>query len=170
MKKIGLTLILLVAFLFANVFQMIGAINVFAVDMVDSEPPAETAQYDEWKQNYVRDNSVESFSAWTASPASLSGNKIYNSYIELAVASNGRYTVGTTDGNPDSSTDNYKKLLFGHPNPQTSYTTLNLNGINYKYGSFSINPTFDSQANNNTSEQIIENFRVKQILSIIKNG
>lgn len=74
-------------------------------------------------------------------------------------------------GNPDISTDNYKKLLYGHPSSSTSYTTLRINGTNHIYGSgsFTTNPIIDAQANKNISEQKVGDVRVKQVLTLVKN-
>ncbi len=43
-------------------------------------------------------------------------------YLEIASASNGQFTMGIPNG---------AKLLFGHPNPGTSATTIQIDGTNY---------------------------------------
>lgn len=59
-------------------------------------------------------------------------NALSNEFIEAVVnQSNGRFSIGTTGGNPDLSSDDGKILLYGHPNPGTSYTTVNIDGNIY---------------------------------------
>lgn len=104
------------------------------------------------------------------SSSGYANGKMYNDYIEYAVASSGRFTIGTTGGNPDLSTDNNQILLYGHPNPRTSYTTLKIDGNNYVYSASKQGPTPDSANLSNTSECEINNLNVKQILSIVSNS
>ncbi len=171
MKKKVVSLVMVILLIFANVFQMIGSIATVAGNAIYGEPPVNSSQYEEWKQWYVNNGNFSFLNGSSAYAASISGNVMYNSYLELAVANNSRYTIGTSGGNPDISTDNYKRLLFGHPSPSTSYTTIRINGTNYKYGdgSFVVNPTFNEQFNTNTSEQKIGNLSIKQVLSLVKN-
>jgi len=61
-----------------------------------------------------------------------------NSLIQVTVSD--RYpgcnlTVGNTGGLPETVEDDNKDLLFGHPSPYTSYTTIRLDGEDYIYGS-----------------------------------
>ena len=56
-----------------------------------------------------------------------------NEFIEFAMDVNGRFTIGTTGGNPEIETDNNKKMLYGHPSPRTSFTTIKVDGVNYQY-------------------------------------
>ncbi len=63
------------------------------------------------------------------------GNKVANEWLEFVVLSSGenigRYTIGTVEGNPNYSSDNNQKLLYGHPSPWSSETLLKLekNGV-----------------------------------------
>ena len=45
----------------------------------------------------------------------MTDNTVESEFIQVAVADNGQFTVGFSDG-PD--------LLFGHPTPATSFTTV----------------------------------------------
>ena len=69
---------------------------------------------------------------------------IANDYIEFNTASNGHYTIGTIGGNPNSSTDDNKKMLFGHPGGGTSKTTI-------VDGSFFINIDLDNDGEIDTT-------------------
>ena len=63
-----------------------------------------------------------------------------NAYLEMAVMDPpssyvGRFTIGTTGGDPTTPSDNNKILLYGHPNPWSSFTTIRIDGSNNVYGS-----------------------------------
>jgi uncharacterized repeat protein (TIGR01451 family) len=65
---------------------------------------------------------------------------ISNAYIGIAVAdppddSVGRFTIGTTGGDPSTTSDDNKILLYGHPSPGTSFTTIRIDGSDNVYGS-----------------------------------
>ncbi len=90
-------------------------------------------------------------------------------YIQYVVGSDGRFTVGTTIGNPDNPNDDNKKLLYGHPSPGTSYTTVKIDGNNYIYAPNTQRPTTNQSDLSNTSEYTVKNLSVKQIISIVPN-
>ncbi len=63
-----------------------------------------------------------------------------NTYLEMAVmdppdSDVGRFTIGTTGGDPTTPSDNNKRLLYGHPNPWSSFTTIRIDGSDNIYGS-----------------------------------
>lgn len=67
------------------------------------------------------------------------GNKrIENPYIAIFVNQGpenmGRFGLDVTGGNPLHTGDNNKPLLYGHPKPWTSYTTIQIEGENYVFG------------------------------------
>lgn len=65
--------------------------------------------------------------------------EIRNEYIRIVVntseANKGRFSVGTTGGDPDRDTDQNKHLIFGGDEPWTSYTTVRIGNDNWVYGS-----------------------------------
>ena len=75
-----------------------------------------------------------------------------NEFIEFATDSNGKFTIGTTGGNPEIETDNNKKMLYGHPSPGTSFTTIKIDDVNYEY--------------NASNEQSITEYGVESIVNI----
>lgn len=80
-------------------------------------------EYQEWKATIsTTDDSDISF-------FSLNENStgIYNEYLEI-ICVEGNYSLGTTGGAPESSTDDNKKMLFGYPGSGTSYTTIQIDG------------------------------------------
>ncbi|MFH2013176.1 MAG: choice-of-anchor D domain-containing protein, partial [Pseudomonadota bacterium] len=91
-------------------------------------------------------------------------------YVELAIRSNGEFTMGTLEGDPDNPNDNNKKLLYGHPNPWSSATTIRIDGSdywNYKGGTIGTITTapYDS-GNSNITVWDINGIRVTQTLTI----
>lgn len=107
---------------------MLTSLPAFADDYVDEyqyystlDPNGE--EYQEWKSNLA--SSAVSVPQNRMLKSILKNNTlIANDYIEFNTASNGHYTIGTIGGNPNSSTDDNKKMLFGHPGGGTSKTTI----------------------------------------------
>ncbi|HBN96678.1 MAG TPA: hypothetical protein DDZ66_10285 [Firmicutes bacterium] len=64
--------------------------------------------------------------------------QIDNEYIRIVVnageTNTGRFSVGTTGGDPDRITDNNKHLIYGGDDPWTSYTTIRVGNQNWVYG------------------------------------
>ncbi|KAF5437937.1 hypothetical protein C5S35_01515 [Candidatus Methanophagaceae archaeon] len=63
-----------------------------------------------------------------------------NAYLGMAVmdppdSDVGRFTIGTTGGDPTTPSDNNKILLYGHPYPWSSFTTIRIDGSDNVYGS-----------------------------------
>ncbi|MGM0471378.1 MAG: cohesin domain-containing protein [Bacillota bacterium] len=64
--------------------------------------------------------------------------QIKNDYISIIVNQNeqntGRFAVDVTGGNPMHDRDDGKPLIYGRPQPWTSYTTIKIDGKNYIFG------------------------------------
>ncbi len=64
--------------------------------------------------------------------------QIDNEYIRIVVnageTNTGRFSVGTTGGDPDRDTDQNKHLIYGGDDPWTSYTTVRVGNQNWVYG------------------------------------
>lgn len=106
----------------------------------------------------LNENTISAFSATN------SINSISNEYIEITLNSRS-FALGTVEGNPELSTDNNKKLLFGYPNGGTSYTTIQIDGINN---------VFEPEAttchvNSIISTDVIDDVIVTQYLNIVHN-
>lgn len=94
-----------------------------------------------------------------------------NDYLEVALdIANGHYTIGTTGGNPDLSTDNNKYLLYSHGDPWSSITTVRVDGSNYIYGNsgFTSAPATSGLTNSSTAKY--GDIEVKQVISIVPNA
>ncbi|HHT69737.1 MAG TPA: cellulosome anchor protein, partial [Firmicutes bacterium] len=64
--------------------------------------------------------------------------QIDNEYIRIVAnageTNTGRFSVGTTGGDPDRLTDQNKHLIYGGDDPWTSYTTIRVDNQNWVYG------------------------------------
>lgn len=92
---------------------------------------------------------------------------IRNTYIEAYIASNGQFTMGTIEGDPDSSTDNNKMLLFGHPDPWSSETLVRIDDVDYWFHEYVTDISFTG--NQCVSTALISGVEVRQILTLMKN-
>lgn len=130
-----------------------------------SASAVETMTPSEKKEVYL-DMEKSSISAPMVLSEGASGY-IRNTYIEAYIASNGQFTMGTIEGDPDSSTDNNKKLLFGHPNPWSSETLVRIDGVDYWFHEYVTDVSFtDNQC---ISTAVISGVEVRQILRLMKN-
>ncbi|RAK11190.1 hypothetical protein C8C77_103178 [Halanaerobium saccharolyticum] len=109
-----------------------------------------------------------------------------NEYIVIVVNQNensqGRFAVETTGGAPARENDDNKPLIYGRPNPWTSYTSLWINEEKYvfggtterragdgaKYGEVIQEPTVED--NQIITKTRFDNIVVEQILSIVKSS
>ena len=109
-----------------------------------------------------------------------------NEYIVIVVNQNqnsqGRFAVETTGGAPARENDDNKPLIYGRPNPWTSYTSLWINDQKYvfggsterragndaEYGEVIQEPTVED--NQIVTKTRFDNIVVEQILSIVKSS
>ena len=109
-----------------------------------------------------------------------------NEYVVIVVNQNqnsqGRFAVETTGGAPARENDDNKPLIYGRPNPWTSYTSLWINEEKYvfggstarragdkaKYGEVIQEPTVED--NQIITKTRFDNIIVEQILSIVKSS
>ncbi|MGG3466112.1 hypothetical protein ABES02_00785 [Neobacillus pocheonensis] len=101
----------------------------------------------------------------------ITNGRVSNDYLEYSVDGNGRFTIGTINGNPEITKDDYKNLLFGHPSPWSSYSTINIDGDIIQYQPNAKLPTTNASELSNTSELKVDNkqISIQQILKIVKN-
>jgi len=138
-------------------------------EVVKERPTADPeTDYAAWKQQLVQQSSPGSDSP-SFTTSAYSNGKVYNDFLEYVVAGNGRFSIGTTGGNPSTSTDNYQRLIYGHPSPSTSYTTVVVDGSPSYYQPNVQQPVVDVAANRNTSEQRVNNVGIKQMISLQQN-
>lgn len=152
----------------------------------DDLPPYDSPEYADWKEKFAAEensaaNEVETGNKGETRQLSQMSQinqagltetapfgLISNEYLEFAVSSNGRFTIGTTGGNPDTASDNYKRMLFGHPYSTTSYTTIRLDNVSHIYTA-SGSSSFERDNLRCTSEYAIGKVNVKQALTIVNN-
>lgn len=102
-----------------------------------------------------------------------SSQMIGNNYIQFYVMdsddseNSGRFTIGNTGGNPNYSSDDNQILLFGHPDPWSSYTTIRINSTNYIFKADKT--TYDPSGLKAVSTMTVENVLITQTLQIVTN-
>lgn len=96
--------------------------------------------------------------------------EVSNQYLSIAASENGKFTLGCTGGDPSNSNDNDKILLFGHPYPWSSITTIKVDGTNYEYGTDGVVLEIPTDYNSYIqSSWQYENIEVTQINSLVIN-
>lgn len=110
-----------------------------------------------------------------ASYAPDSESMIGNSYVEFYVGkemdtsmNDGRFTIGNTGGNPNYPADDNKILLYAHPSPWSSYTTIRINDVDYIFNSN--NTTYDIANLRAVSTMTVDGVLVTQTLQIVDNA
>lgn len=95
---------------------------------------------------------------------------MYNEFLRLVVLDEGTFTLGTTNGDPNTATDNNAKMLFGFPSGSTSYSTIRVDGESFRYSADEANkPTFYAENKNNVSAMTIGDIFVTETLSFVTN-
>jgi hypothetical protein len=61
-------------------------------------------------------------------------NKFIKIFINNSPEEMGRFAVDVTKGDPERADDDSKPLIYGHPKPWTSFTTIRINNQNYVFG------------------------------------
>lgn len=163
-KTILITLIL--ALIFSFPFQVLAAEqDENHIHIQEQEPDIsiidydldelEASQYQEWKEQLVNSRLTNNNAASRIATFNvvdeenyiedenddedyLYENTIQNKFLEAAISSDGRFTLGTTGGNPENDLDDHSLLLYGHPNPSTSFTTIKVDNINYYFNATEI--------------------------------
>jgi hypothetical protein len=69
-----------------------------------------------------------------AAPSVKAADPVANEYLGIAIGDDSRFTLGTTGGDPDNANDDNAILLYGHPFPWSSFTTLKIDGSDVAYG------------------------------------
>ncbi len=95
-------------------------------------------------------------------------NLMVNDYVGLFVNDAGRFSIGTTGGNPENDGDNNQRLLCGYSISSTSYTTFCINGTAYQYEGQK--GEFDTDSAQHISESDNHGIHIEQRLSFCKNS
>ena len=151
----------------ASITLSFGTAMPTSAESIDTVPDyyialdADSDEYQEWKAAYSSGVSANTISTFDLRG---SANGISNEYIEITLNGN-KYTLGTTGGNPDSAADNNQKLLYGYPSGGTSYTTVQIDGVNNIFTP----QTTTFRDNSIISTAVIGDVVVTQYLNIIHN-
>ena len=104
-------------------------------------------------------------------PAETTLPDISNDYIQAVIAENGRFTLGNIGGDPNNPNDDDKILLFGHPSPWSSFTSIRIDGVDYTFGTGGtwIIPPCQQGGSLVASWEIGPQIVITQTLTIIRN-
>lgn len=95
-------------------------------------------------------------------------SKVGNEFIEFYTASDGLFTIGTVEGNPDLSSDNNQPLLFGHSLPESSFSTFKIDDTNIIFeGS---NTNINEEDFSSKSTMTIDDVNIEQELKIVEGN
>lgn len=128
---------------------------------MEIDPEVDPEGYQAWKEMMTGDGMM--LMSLNDAP---SNNIIGNEYIEIW-AGNGLFTIGTTGGNPELSSDDNKIMIFGHPNSSTTYTTIRVDGQSYKYSAS--NGSFDVANRCYLSSNTYNGVKITQEIKIVNN-
>ncbi|MBN1348054.1 Ig-like domain-containing protein [candidate division KSB1 bacterium] len=116
---------------------------------------------------YLYSDGSNEYDGWFIDDIQIDTEEIIQSgSLEIAVSGNGQFTMGTTDYGPI--------LLYGHPSPWSSATTVRIDGEdywNYRYrtwGTVVSDPTNDGLSNSTTWN--VGPVRLKQTLTIVSGS
>ncbi len=126
------------------------------------DPKVGPKDYQKQKQEKLKSSSL-GFSTLDSGNAYIS-----NDFLSVATEQTGRFTLGTTGGNPSIDSDDNQILLYGHPNPGTSFTTVRINGEDHVFTAEAV--SVDESKNEIISTQAINSATVKQILTFSINS
>jgi|GEM_PF-4071775 len=160
----SVVLILLSILILSSQFLTIYADSGIQYETINDIPFFQESQdnYASWKRQLKPDNS--------RMLASVQSSKytISNEFLEATVDNTdeeGKFTIGTTGGDPDIETDNYVVLLYGHPTPWSSITTINIDGEYYIFRATS----FTQTENEIIAEMTIGDILIQQVIALVNN-
>lgn len=127
------------------------------------------------KSNKATDSNATASNATASNADFYSSNStamIENGYLEFMVNSDGRFTIGNQEGNPSYDSDDNQILLFGHPNPWSSYTTIRIIKDNENYKDYAFSADFveyNKDSNTVESYMTVDGITITQTLDFFTN-
>lgn len=168
MRRVASILLVFAIFLTLAPMSVFADEEMNATEYLDDVYNMSSEEYAEWKQNYIASQQISLMSDDEISLYASNSGYIRNDYIEAYIRDDGYYTIGTVAGDPNSATDNNKKLLFGHPEGSTSETLIRIDGADYFFSSS--NSTFSSDGTKCVSSKVIDGVTVTQTISLVYNS
>ncbi|MBS4032110.1 MAG: hypothetical protein KGZ63_11930 [Clostridiales bacterium] len=143
-------------------------LNISFAPFAYSEPiVAGTEKESEYDGDLLKsEESINLFSTMQSNPF------VENEYISVAINEDSasylyRFTAATVLGNPNNPLDDNKRLLYGYPNAGTSYTTIRINGADYKFGSDGENLERNISDETHSSVVRIGDLRIEQKITLV---
>ncbi len=106
----------------------------------------------------------------------VTSQSVSNQYIGVTVTDKwpaSKLTVGNTGGLPETPADAGKDMLFGHPLPDTSFTTIRVDGQDFIYGSeagdLSTAPYVSADGKSITRVWTVRNLAITQRITLVQN-
>ena len=142
--------------------------------LLEEETPSGEPVYDsyaEWKAAQAPDYSDKGMALFSADDVEprVSTHIFGNQFVEVCINQNGQFTMGTREGDPNSTTDNNQNLLFGHPDPWSSETLVRIDGTDYAFQEYVTGVTVNSTGTECVATANISGVRVQQTLSLTTN-
>ena len=120
---------------------------------------------------YASEQSESNIQMFTTQATTISYPiEVSNEYLSIATNEDGTFTLGCTGGDPSKSSDDNKILLYGHPEPWSSISTVKVDGTDYLYGSDGTVLDFPTDYGSYIqSSWQYEDIKVTQINSLVSN-
>ncbi|MCR5793717.1 MAG: Ig-like domain-containing protein [Solobacterium sp.] len=117
-----------------------------------------SAAYEAYRLEAIRTPEGESIDG-------ASSGHISNEYLDVSVGSDGRFSIGNVEGNPNYTSDNGKKLIYGYPDTGTSTTLIYVDGTAHVFTA----DTSTYRNNKAVSSMMIGDITVYQTLSLVSS-
>lgn len=179
-----LSLLMVVTQLPAVNFQTVAAKEASSGEAEEIKTEDEKKK-EELFQQYLKEKELPAESgSYISADSSSVRQMIRNDYLEFMVNSDdGRFTIGNVEGNPDYTSDNNKILLYGHPSPWSSFSTIRLESSQNERKDIKFDPDGNIEYDAVNKKVIAEmnltgsfnsgepyNFIITQILSFVKGN
>ncbi len=157
---------------FFLMFMMIVTLTPYGVSYADFIGDTSTDDKPDAKVHYTKQKNQSSSRMQISALAKE--NIIGNEFLQFYVGNNleeevhnGKFTIGNTGGNPKYTSDDDQILLYGHPDPWSSYTTIRIDGEDYEF--ISNNSSYDNETLSAVSTMLVDDVLITQTLQIVYN-
>ena len=149
------------------VVVMLLSCNVYAVRWGDGSVPSDDAAVNAPAVQRDKNSLPEAQPNEVTTSACMIKNEYIEFYVNNYGSDSGKFTIGNVEGNPNFTSDNNKILLYGHPSPWSSFTTIRVDGSNYYFRADET--VYDTEELTAVSTMTIDGVVITQTLKIIHN-